>query len=273
MTQVGGSDCGRSRGTSQEQGTCNPSRGNGPLYLRSTSASPWSALSLSPLCLFLWCLRTAVQYRERPQKPGAHSRQRRPFRVWGEGVRVEGVHLTAEEPSEVRVFCDLNCSNYLTPDPDLALIFFFFFGCLSEISYWFILVAYFYSPVLQAHAETFLCVSVIHRTLAWTTGPLARLRHYSYACVYTRGVGSTDSSAAFLTRKNSLSFSCAADWIRTRVSYVECELRRSTNQMSHTATPLNFEVYIKFCFCQLRNTTSKVICPHKKEFWINDRLT
>ena len=35
----------------------------------------------------------------------------------------------------------------------------------------------------------FVCVSVIHRTLTWTTWSWTYVRDLSYACVYTRGLG------------------------------------------------------------------------------------
>ena len=46
-------------------------------------------------------------------------------------------------------------------------------------------------------------VSVIHRTLTWTTWRLTCVRDHSSACVYTRGVGHTGQrvSTTLLTRK------------------------------------------------------------------------
>ena len=37
-------------------------------------------------------------------------------------------------------------------------------------------------------------VSVIHRTLTWTTGSLTCVRDHYYACVYTRGLGTPTAS-------------------------------------------------------------------------------
>ena len=50
-------------------------------------------------------------------------------------------------------------------------------------------------PVLQVIAGSFR-ISVIHRTLTWTTDSLASIRDHSYACVYTQGVGHTDNESA-----------------------------------------------------------------------------
>ena len=50
-------------------------------------------------------------------------------------------------------------------------------------------------PVLRGHAVSFR-VSVIHRTLEFTTGSLTCVRDHSYACVYIQGVGRTDSESA-----------------------------------------------------------------------------
>ena len=50
-----------------------------------------------------------------------------------------------------------------------------------------------YPPVSKVQAGSFR-VSVIHRTLTWTTGSLTCVRGYSYACVYTRGLGTPSAS-------------------------------------------------------------------------------
>ena len=49
--------------------------------------------------------------------------------------------------------------------------------------------------VLQVHAGSFP-VSVIHRTLTWTTGSVSCVRDHSYVCVNTRGLGHTDGESA-----------------------------------------------------------------------------
>ena len=43
-------------------------------------------------------------------------------------------------------------------------------------------------------AGSFSRVSVIHRTLTWTTGSLTCVRDHSCACVYTRGLGTPVTS-------------------------------------------------------------------------------
>ena len=48
-------------------------------------------------------------------------------------------------------------------------------------------------PVLQVHAGSF-SVSVIHRTLTWTSGSSLCVRDHSCACVYTRGLGMPTAS-------------------------------------------------------------------------------
>ena len=76
-------------------------------------------------------------------------------------------------------------------------------------------------PVLQVHAGP-VRVSVIHRTLTWTTGSVKRVCDHSYACVYTRGCGHTDNE--------STQHFCAPDGVRTRVNdVVEYGVRRSAN--------------------------------------------
>ena len=59
-------------------------------------------------------------------------------------------------------------------------------------------------PILQVHAGSFR-VSVIHRTLTWTAGPLTCVRDHSNACTYTRGGWAHRQrvDTTFLTRKNS----------------------------------------------------------------------
>ena len=48
-------------------------------------------------------------------------------------------------------------------------------------------------PVLQVHTGSFR-VSVIHRTLTWTTGSITSVHDHSYACVYTLGLGTPTTS-------------------------------------------------------------------------------
>ena len=60
----------------------------------------------------------------------------------------------------------------------------------------------FYPSVSKVHAGSFR-VSIIHRTLTWTTGSLMCIRDYCYACVYTRGLGTPHRLwvSTFLTPK------------------------------------------------------------------------
>ena len=76
---------------------------------------------------------------------------------------------------------------------------------------------------LLVYAEVFR-VFVIYRTLTWTTGYLTCARDHCYVCLYTQGVGHTDSESAqhFLIGKTHPFFYCAPDagGVRTRVSRV-----------------------------------------------------
>ena len=61
-------------------------------------------------------------------------------------------------------------------------------------------------PVLQVHAGSFR-ISIICRSLTWTTGSFTCVCDHSYACVYTRGVWHTDNeSAQHFWLKNSHKF-------------------------------------------------------------------
>ena len=71
------------------------------------------------------------------------------------------------------------------------------------------------SSEVQVHAG-YVRVSIIHRTLTWTTGSLTCVHGLSYACVYTRGwVGTPTASQHNLFDSQNLSFSCAPDGVRT----------------------------------------------------------
>ena len=64
----------------------------------------------------------------------------------------------------------------------------------------------FYPPVSKVQAGR-VRVSLIYRTLAWTTISLTCVRDHPCACIYTRGLGTpTRVSTTFLTRKNSQVF-------------------------------------------------------------------
>ena len=57
-------------------------------------------------------------------------------------------------------------------------------------------------PIFFTSCVQFFPISVIHRTLTWTTGSLTCEHDHSYACVYTRGLGTpTTSQHNILTRK------------------------------------------------------------------------
>ena len=53
---------------------------------------------------------------------------------------------------------------------------------------------YVHSPYISKVNAGSVRVSVIHRTLTWTTGSLPCLRDHSYACVYKRGFGTPTTS-------------------------------------------------------------------------------
>ena len=87
----------------------------------------------------------------------------------------------------------------------------------------------------KVHAGSF-CVIIVHWTLTWTTGSLACVRDHSYAYVYTLGLhGHTDSKSAqhFWLWKNSLSFSCAPDGVRTSSLWTSSP---TLYQLSHPVT-------------------------------------
>ena len=92
-------------------------------------------------------------------------------------------------------------------------------------------------PVLQAHAWSFR-VSVIQRTLTWTTGALMCVRDHFCVCVYTRGLGTpTVSQHNMFDSEYSFSFSWAPDGIRTRVMHgIGTLVRRSTHWATNQDT-------------------------------------
>ena len=68
--------------------------------------------------------------------------------------------------------------------------------------------------VLQVHAGSF-CVSVIHRTLTWTTGSLTCVSDH-FVHIHT-GVGLNDESAHIFDSEKLTSFCCAPGGVQTRV--------------------------------------------------------
>ena len=73
----------------------------------------------------------------------------------------------------------------------------------------------------------FFRVSVILRTLRWTTRSLTCVRDHFYACLYIWGWAHRRVSTTFLTRKNCHNCLCAPDRVRTSV--FGSRVRRSTN--------------------------------------------
>ena len=72
----------------------------------------------------------------------------------------------------------------------------------------------------QPHAGSFR-VSVIHRTLTWTTGHLMCVRDRSYACVYTRRLDTPTANQHNMFDSEKLKTnSCAPDGIRTIVLWI-----------------------------------------------------
>ena len=65
------------------------------------------------------------------------------------------------------------------------------------------------SQLIKTHGGSFR-VSVIHRTLTRTTGPLTCVGHYSYACEYARGLGTpTARQHMFHSKKTHICFLCS----------------------------------------------------------------
>ena len=69
----------------------------------------------------------------------------------------------------------------------------------------------------KVHAGSF-SVSIIHRTLTWTTGSWTWVRDHSCACVYARGLGTPTASQHTIFDSEKLTiFPYAPDGIRTSV--------------------------------------------------------
>ena len=88
----------------------------------------------------------------------------------------------------------------------------------------------------KVHARSFR-VSIIHRTLKWTSATC--VRDHSYAYVYTRegGLHRQLVSTIFLTQKTLTNLSCApnADGVRTSCLSISSS---TFYQLSHTVTPI-----------------------------------
>ena len=90
--------------------------------------------------------------------------------------------------------------------------------------------------ILQVHAWSFR-FSVIHGTLALTTGSLACVRDHSCACVFTLGLGTPTTSQHNILDSGKLTiFSCAPpDGVRASGLWFWSP---TLYQWSHPATPL-----------------------------------
>ena len=64
----------------------------------------------------------------------------------------------------------------------------------------------------KEHAGPFR-VSIIHRSLTWTTGSLTCERDLSYACVYTRGLGTLTASQHNIFDSGKLTNVYCAPWV------------------------------------------------------------
>ena len=91
----------------------------------------------------------------------------------------------------------------------------------------------------KVHVGSFR-VSIIHRTLRWTTGSLTCVRDHSYACVYTRGSWAhlQRVSTTFLTRKKTshTNVSCApaTDGVRTSGLWISSP---TLSELGHAPPP------------------------------------
>ena len=87
----------------------------------------------------------------------------------------------------------------------------------------------------KVHAGSFR-ISVIHRTLTWTTGSLTCVHDRSCACVYTRGLGTlTACQHNIFDFEKLTNVSCASDVIQTSVLWI---LSPTLYQLSH---PVNLQ--------------------------------
>ena len=96
------------------------------------------------------------------------------------------------------------------------------------------------SPTSACWVFTF---SEIHRTLTWTTGSLTCVRDHSYACVYTRGLGTPTASQhnSFVSGEQLSHFYCAPDagWIRISGRWLSSP---TLYPLSHTVPPRVYEM-------------------------------
>ena len=89
-------------------------------------------------------------------------------------------------------------------------------------------------PSSTMHAGSFY-VSVIHQILTWTTGSLMCIRDHSFACVYTRGLGTPTVSQHMFVSEKLAHFSCAPDGVQTSGLWI---LSPTLYRLSHPVTIL-----------------------------------
>ena len=88
------------------------------------------------------------------------------------------------------------------------------------------------------------CVTVIHRTLTWTTGSLTCIR--SNACVYTQGWGTpTTSQHNILTQKTLTNLSFALDGIWTSGHGIHWISRPTLYQLSHHVISADKQLHMR----------------------------
>ena len=75
---------------------------------------------------------------------------------------------------------------------------------------------------LQVYARSF-SVSVIHRTLTWTTGSLTCVRDHSYGCEYTRRLGTPTSQHNSSDSEKLSQFLCRCSWRGSNLGSLDLE--------------------------------------------------
>ena len=92
-------------------------------------------------------------------------------------------------------------------------------------------------PFLQVHVGSF-CVSVIHRTLTWTTGHLTCVCGRSYACGYTHGgLGTPTTSQHNILNSEKLSqFLFLCSWRGSNLRSMDLESDALYTKPSHPDT-------------------------------------
>ena len=102
----------------------------------------------------------------------------------------------------------------------------------------------------KVHAGSFR-VSLIHRTLRWTTGSLTCVLDHSGACVYILGLGTPTASQHNIFDSEKLTnCPCATDGIRTSVLRISSP---TLYQLSHPVTKLNVTKTSWWLFLRVRD--------------------